>query len=68
MQRFFRSSFGVNLGLALGRLLPPKLGYRLVAIGAKHLARRSDSPMVKAVRANQRVIRDGKLTPKEIYI
>lgn len=64
MQRFFNSSFGVNFGLALGRLLPPKLGYHLSAFGAKFLARRSDSPMVKAIRANQRVIR-GKGTPPD---
>lgn len=64
MQRFFNSSFGVNFGLALGRLTPPKWGYRLSAYGAKILARRSDSPMVKAIRANQRVIQ-GKDTPIE---
>jgi KDO2-lipid IV(A) lauroyltransferase len=68
MQRFFRSSFGVSLGLALGRLIPPKLGYWLVTVGAKHLARKSESPMVKAVRANQAVIRGGKLAPEEIEL
>ena len=66
MQRFFRSSFGVNLGLALGRLLPTKLGYRLSAFVAKRLARRSESPMVKAVRANQEVVRGGIATAAEL--
>ena len=67
MQRFFNSSFGVSLGLTLGRLLPPKLGYTLSAFAAKRLARKVDSPMVKAVCANQAVIRDGNLTPEELY-
>lgn len=64
MQRFFSSSFGVSSGLALGRITPPKLGYRLSALGAKILARRADSPMVKAVRANQLVIQ-GETLPAD---
>jgi len=66
MQRFFNSSFGVSFGLALGRLTPPKLGYRLSTFGARILARRVDSPMVKAVRANQFVVRGGTSTPEEL--
>jgi KDO2-lipid IV(A) lauroyltransferase len=66
MQRLFNSSFGVNFGLALGRLTPPKLGYRLSAFVARILARRADSPMVKAVRANQFVVRGGTSTPEEL--
>lgn len=62
MQRFFRSSFGVSLGLVFGRLIPPSIGYRLTTFGARRLARRKDSPMVQAVRANQLVIR-GEDTP-----
>ena len=66
MQRFFNSSFGVSFGLALGRLTPPKLGYRLSALGARILARRKDSPMIKAVRANQFVVRGGTSTSEEL--
>jgi len=66
MQQFFNSSFGVNFGLALGRLTPPKEAYRLSAFGAKLLARREDSPMVKAVRANQHIIRGGTPTSEEL--
>ncbi len=68
MQRFFNSSFGVSLGLALGRVMPPKLGYRLAAFGAKILARRADSPMVKAVRANQLMIRGENTASDEITL
>ena len=57
MQRFFNSAFGVNLGLALGRLTPPQLGYHLATLGAKFLARRDDSPLVQAIRSNQAVVR-----------
>ena len=66
MQRFFRSSFGVSLGLASGRLIPPSIGYRLTAFGARRLARRNDSPMVQAVRANQLVIRGENAPSAEI--
>ncbi len=57
MQKFFNSSFGVSFGLALGRMIPPKLGYQLSGLTAKFLARKADSPMVQAVRVNQAVIR-----------
>ncbi len=66
MQRFFNSSLGVGLGLTLGRLLPPKLGYRLAAFGAKQVAKRTRSPMVQAVRANQYVVRGATSTPEEL--
>jgi KDO2-lipid IV(A) lauroyltransferase len=66
MQRFFNSAFGVNLGLALGRMLPPRLGYQLSAAGAKLMARRANSPMVRAVRANQSVIRGDMTDPEEL--
>jgi KDO2-lipid IV(A) lauroyltransferase len=66
MQRFFNSAAGVSFGLTLGRLTPPKLGYRLSAVGAKFLARRADSPMIQAIRSNQAVIRSLDSMSKEI--
>jgi len=57
MQKFFNSSLGVRLGLALGRMIPPKLGYQLSGLAAKLLSRMVASPMVQAVRANQAVVR-----------
>ena len=57
MQKFFNSSFGVSLGLALGRAIPPRVGYKLSNWAARLLARRVDSPMVQAVRSNQAVVR-----------
>jgi KDO2-lipid IV(A) lauroyltransferase len=61
MQRFFRSSFGVNAGLVLGKLLPLKLGYRLSELVAGKLARRTTSHLVNAVRANQAVVRESNI-------
>jgi lauroyl/myristoyl acyltransferase len=66
MQRFFNSSLGVSLGLALGRRLSPTSGYRFSAFGARLLANRTKSPMVKAVRENQFVIRGESSTPEEL--
>jgi KDO2-lipid IV(A) lauroyltransferase len=64
MQRFFQSSLGVNLGLTLGRLFPPTLGYQISEFVARRLARRTDSPLVRAVRANQIVIREKNTSPE----
>jgi KDO2-lipid IV(A) lauroyltransferase len=66
MQRFFNSAFGVSIGLALGRLLPPKLGYQLSAIGAKLLVKRAASPLVRAVRSNQSIIRGETASTDEL--
>jgi KDO2-lipid IV(A) lauroyltransferase len=56
MQRFFRSSIGVNIGLTLGRIIPLKFGYTLTAIGAKIMARNQNSAMVQALQLNQEVV------------
>ncbi|MFN2234826.1 MAG: lysophospholipid acyltransferase family protein [Anaerolineales bacterium] len=64
MQRFFKSSVGVSLGLGLGRIIPPNLGYFFATIGAKFLVRRMNSPMVRAVQSNQIVVR-GQQTPAD---
>lgn len=57
VQRIINSSFGVNLVAMLGRSLPPRLGYRVADFLADRLAVRRDSPMIRAVRANQWVVR-----------
>jgi KDO2-lipid IV(A) lauroyltransferase len=68
MQRFFKSSVGVNFGLGLGRIIPPDLGYIFATLGAKFLARRKNSPMVRAVHANQIVVRGQHTAADEIKI
>jgi KDO2-lipid IV(A) lauroyltransferase len=75
MQRFLNSSFGVRFGLGLGRITPPNLGYIIAIFGAKILARRTNSPMVRAVQSNQIVVRgqqfssiDIKIATEEVFI
>ena len=68
MQRFFKSSIGVSFGLGLGRITPSKLGYLLTAFGAKILAQRKHSAIVKAVRANQLVVRGQSTSSNEINL
>ena len=75
MQRFFKSSLGVSIGLALGRLIPPAIGYRVSASVASRIAKNTDSAMVKAIHSNQAIIRgknssadDIKNAVKEVLI
>ncbi len=66
-QRFLDSRFSVALALLLGRLMPRRAGYALADWVATHLiAARRDSPTVRAVRANQWVVRGENLTPEAL--
>lgn len=65
LRRFANSRFGVNLGLWIGRTLPPSTGYRIVSFGANLLAKR-DNAITQAIRSNQRIVRGGGLSPKEL--
>lgn len=63
-QRFLDSRFSLALALLLGRLMPPRAGYALADWAATRLiAARRDTPLVRAVRANQWVVHGGKLPP-----
>jgi lauroyl/myristoyl acyltransferase len=62
--KLFTSRFGVNLGLSLGSAIPPKIGYRLSGLFARQMARRKSSPIVRAVRHNQWVVRGSNLDPE----
>ena len=66
LQKFSNSRLGANIGLALGRNIPPNLGYQLSGYIAKHLVKRKSSPIVKAVRQNQWVIRGENISSKEL--
>jgi len=61
IQQIINSSFGVSLVSALGRGIPPWLGYRLSDFAAERIAARRNSKVVRAVRANQWVISGEKL-------
>lgn len=56
MDRFFSSRFGLILGLALARIIPPRLGYMITNGIGKVISMQKDSPMVASARLNQQVI------------
>jgi lauroyl/myristoyl acyltransferase len=66
LQQLMRSSFGVKVVTVMGQLFPLPLGRAIADLVAKKLAGQKDTPMTKAIRANQRVIHDGTLTEEEL--
>jgi lauroyl/myristoyl acyltransferase len=64
LQRLNDSRFALSLVSALGRALPPGLGHAFADLVAARIARRQDSQMIRAVRANQWVVR-GETLGKE---
>jgi KDO2-lipid IV(A) lauroyltransferase len=53
LQRVLNSSLSLRMVSLLAQSLPPRLGYRIAYRLADHVARRRDSDLVRAVRANQ---------------
>jgi KDO2-lipid IV(A) lauroyltransferase len=51
------STWGPSVGRSLVRLFPDRFLYAFADLIAAHLARQSDGPLVKAIRANQAVVR-----------
>ncbi len=66
MQRFISSRLGIGIGLLIGRIMPPVLGYRLTSFTASIFARRKTSAIVQAVMQNQAVVRGGNLSVDEL--
>ena len=66
IQNIFTSVFGAYIGLIIGRYIPKKAGYSLSRSLAIILSKRTSSPLVQAVRNNQRVIHNGILSPTEL--
>lgn len=66
LQGIINSQASIGLALALGKMIPEKASYWLTNPAGKWIASRQKSAMVRAVRANQWVISDGKLTGKEL--
>jgi len=66
VQRLNDSPFVVNLISTLGRLLPLQLGHSLADYVAGLVAKRKDSPMVRAIRANQWVARGEMLDKRAL--
>ncbi len=66
LQSIINSRIGIGLILAIGKLIPPILGFRLADWAAGKIASRKDSQMVRALRANQWIITGKKLTSDEL--
>lgn len=60
------SRFGIGTILALGKLIPPPVGYKLADWLAHWLVSRKTSPMMRAVRANQWVVSGQRLSSFEL--
>ena len=61
LQQVINSSLSLRLVSSLARRLSPRLGYRIAYGLAGHIARRRDSILVRALRANQWVVNGEKL-------
>ena len=57
LQKIINSSLSLRLVSALAQRLPPRVGYRIADFAATQIARQHSSELVRAVRANQWVIR-----------
>lgn len=66
LQSAINSRIGVGLALGLGRVIPASVGYRLADRLAIWISGQKDSPMVRAVQANQWVLRGGNVSPREL--
>lgn len=66
IQQIVNSPFGIKLVSALGKSLPPWLGYRIARFVAGQIASHRESKMVQAIRANQWVVRGENLTGDEL--
>ncbi len=66
LQRFLDSGSAIHLALWLGRITPPTLGHALADAATGIIARRHDSPLVRTVRDNLRVVL-GPDTPDEVF-
>jgi KDO2-lipid IV(A) lauroyltransferase len=66
LQTIINSRLGIGLILAIGKIIPPKLGFSLADWAAKKIVSRKESLMVRALRANQWIVTGQKLSAKEL--
>lgn len=66
LQSIINSRLGIGLILAIGKIIPPKLGFILADWAAKKIASSKESLMVRALRANQWIVTGRKLTAEEL--
>ena len=61
LQQIINNPFAVNFAFFLGKGIPPGIGYPLCTFIGDWIARRRDSTVTRAVRANQWVVRGANL-------
>lgn len=66
LQSLINSPLGIGLVLAIGKTLPQNHGLDLALRVGNQLAKRKNSPMVRATRANMWVVTGQKLSSKEL--
>ena len=66
LQSIINSRMGIGTIIALGKLIPPALGYKLADWTALWLAGRKDTPMIRAARANQWVVTGQQLNAQQL--
>lgn len=66
MQKMINSRAAIGLALAIGRLVPPSVGYPLARFAARRIGSRRNSSMVRAARANQWVAGGESLSADEL--
>lgn len=66
IEAIINHEYGIRTGLAVARLVPKSVTYRLARFLSGRVAARRDQPMVKAVRANQWVVSGGKASADEL--
>lgn len=66
LQSISNSRFGIALALGIGRFVPPAFGFKLSELIARGIASRKAESMVRAVRVNQWVASDGKLSSEQL--
>jgi lauroyl/myristoyl acyltransferase len=68
LQNFVNSWIGVQLGFAIGRIIPPKIGYKLSSSIAGFFSKRKSFGISSAVRDNQFIVSGQKLSKGELDI
>ena len=66
LQSFINSRFGIGLILALGKIIPPSIGYPLSEKVSLLLSAQKNSGIVRAARSNQWIISGCSLSSEEL--
>lgn len=57
LQSLFTTSTGTSMAMWIGEHMPPRVGYSLVRLACRYIARSKVSPLNRAIRLNQSVAR-----------